>query len=157
MINACPFTHVQDDVDGISYALSPSHLIYGRRIADTPNDSYFDISSTYSTLTKRYKTQKHLLNQFTNQWRKDYLTRLRELHCTNSQQRGTSDIKVGDVAAFKDDSTKKAFRKLGLIDELITGRDGKIRAALVLVGSSDDQACLLKRSILHLYPVELKN
>ena len=52
VINAHPLTHVQDDVDGISYTLSPSHLIYGRHITDTPNDSYFDISSTHSTLTK---------------------------------------------------------------------------------------------------------
>ena len=87
------------------------------------------------------------MNQFTNQWRKDYLTGLRESHRINSQQRGTSDIKVGDVAVLKDDSTKRAFWKLGLIDELITGRDGKIRAALVRVGGSDGQARLLKRSI----------
>ena len=52
IINARPLTYVQDDIDGISYTLSPSHPIYGRRIADRPNDSHFDIVSTTATLTK---------------------------------------------------------------------------------------------------------
>ena len=34
IINVHPLTYVQDDIDGISYMLSQSHLIYGRRIAD---------------------------------------------------------------------------------------------------------------------------
>ncbi|XP_065895893.1 uncharacterized protein [Dysidea avara] len=154
VINARPLTYVQDDIDGISYTLSPFHLIYGRRIAEKPNDSHFDISSTHETLTKRYKTQRHLLNQFTKQWRKEYLTGLR----ANSRRTGTSiDVTVGDVVVLKDDSTKRAFWKLGLVEELIAGRDGKIRAALVRVGSGDTPTRLLKRSILHLYPVEVKN
>ncbi|XP_065891743.1 uncharacterized protein [Dysidea avara] len=83
-INARFLTYVQDDVDGISYTLSPSHLIYGRQIAEKPNDSHFDISSMHEILTKRYKTQRHLLNQFTKQRRKEYLTGLRESHRVNS-------------------------------------------------------------------------
>ena len=55
IINACPLTYVQDHNDGISYTLSPSHFIYGRRIADRPNDSHFDNISTTATLMKRYK------------------------------------------------------------------------------------------------------
>ena len=64
VINARPLTYVLDDIDGICYAVSPSHLIYGCKIH--PNDSHFDITSTHATLTKRYKNQRHLLNQFTN-------------------------------------------------------------------------------------------
>ena len=157
VINARPLTYVLDDIDGISYAVSPSHLIYGRRIAENPNGSHFDITSTHATLTKRYKNQRHLLNQFTKQWRKEYLTGLRESHRANSQRTGASrDAAVGDVVVVKDDSTKRAFWKLGLVKELIAGRDGKIRAALVRVGSSDTRPRLLKRSTLHLYPVEVK-
>ena len=34
IINACPFIYIQDNVDGVSYTLSPSHLIYGWQMAD---------------------------------------------------------------------------------------------------------------------------
>ena len=85
VINAHPLTYVQDDIVGISYAVSPSHLIYGSGIAENPNDSHFDISSTHVRLTIRYKNQRHLLNQCTKQWRKEYLTGLGESHRANSQ------------------------------------------------------------------------
>ena len=32
VVNAQPLTYVEDDQDGLSYILSPSHLLHGRRI-----------------------------------------------------------------------------------------------------------------------------
>ena len=157
IINARPLTYVQDDVDGISYTLSPSHLIYGRRIADKPNDGHFDITSTNATLTKRHKLQRYLLTQFTNQWRKDYLVGLRETHCANSTRNSSSKITVGDVVVLKDDSVKRAFWKLVVVKELIPGRDGEIRAAWVRVASDGSQPHMLKQSTQHLYPVEVRS
>ena len=65
-------------------------------------------------------------------------------------------ISVGNVIVLKDDLTKRMFWKLGIVKELITGRDGhigQIRAALIKV---PDYAKLLRRSITHLIPVELQ-
>ena len=157
VINAHPLTYVQDDTDGISYTLSPSHLIYGRKIADRPNDSHFDIVSTHATLTKRYKIQRHLLTQFTNQWRKDYLTGLRESHRNSCSSSKEPQISIDDVVVLKDDSTKRTFWKLAVVKELIPGRDDKIRAAWVKVASDDGSSHLLKRSTQHLYPVEVRS
>ena len=157
IINARPLTYVQDDIDGISYTLSPSHLIYGCRIADRPNDSHFDTISTTATLTKRYKRHKHLLAQFTNQWRKNYLTGLRESHRINCTRTKLPMISIGDVVVLKDDSTKRSFWKLAVVKELIPGRDVKIRAVWVRVANNDVQPRLLKRSTQHLYPVEVKS
>ena len=41
--------------------------------------------------------------------------------------------------------------------ELLPGRDGKVRAAVVKVGVADEgkKAIFLKRSIQHLYPIEV--
>ena len=58
---------------------------------------------------------------------------------------------------LKDDSTKRSFWKLAVVQELIPGRDGKIRAAWVRVANSDAQPRLLKKSTQHLYPVEVKS
>ena len=32
LLNARPLTYVQEDDDGVSYTLSPSHLMYGRQV-----------------------------------------------------------------------------------------------------------------------------
>jgi len=80
VVNSRPLKYVEDDTNGISYVLAPSHLIYGRKITNAPNDSYFEALSTNDTLMKRARQQKHLLTQLTKQWQREYLTSLRENH-----------------------------------------------------------------------------
>ena len=80
VINARPLTYIADDQDGTSGCLSPSHLIYGRQITSLPNGESFEVFSTYKSLTRWLKHHRHLLNQFTSQWRRDYLINLRENH-----------------------------------------------------------------------------
>ena len=76
IINSRPLTYVADDQDGITGCLSPSHLVNGRRITSMPNSEHFEVVSTYSFLTNKLKHHRHLLNQFTNQWRHNYLLNL---------------------------------------------------------------------------------
>ena len=103
--------------------LSPSHLIYGRRITSNPNSSHFEVVSTNEALTKRARTHKHLLQQFTTQWRKEYLLGLREVHKSSPQSKSGLSISVGDVVVMKDDS-KRMFWRLALVEELLKGSDG---------------------------------
>ena len=53
VVNSRPLTYVENDTSGMSYVLSPSHLIYGRKITSAPNDSHFEVNSTNDTLKKR--------------------------------------------------------------------------------------------------------
>ena len=78
IINCRPLTYVYNDQEGISFALTPSHLIYGRRITTSPNATHYEIMSTSLSLTKRVKYHQRLLEQFTNRWKRDYLLSLRE-------------------------------------------------------------------------------
>ena len=79
VINARPLTYVYDDEESVSYPLTPSDLIYGRRItALNPNSQHYEITSTYNSLNKRLKHHRYLLSQFTRRWRNEYLTSLRE-------------------------------------------------------------------------------
>ena len=64
VLNARPLTYVEDDQDGVSYMLS--HLLHGRQIICLPNSGHFEIVSTHSALTKKYKHQRKLLSQFTH-------------------------------------------------------------------------------------------
>ena len=54
IINSRPLTYVQDDQDGTNYSLTPSHLIYGRRITTSPNATHFEVVSTHDSLTHRF-------------------------------------------------------------------------------------------------------
>jgi len=78
VINARLLTYLHDDTEGVTYTLSPSHFMYGRRIHNIPNINHFEVTSTFQALTKRRKLKQHLLGQFVKQWRKDYLLNLRE-------------------------------------------------------------------------------
>ena len=46
LLNARPLTYIYDDSESISSTLSPSHLIYGRCIVNSPNGQYFEVIST---------------------------------------------------------------------------------------------------------------
>ena len=66
-------------------------------------------------------------------------------------------IRVVDVVILKDDSTKRLFWKLAVVHELLSGRDGQVRAAVIKVGAVDEgkRATFLRRSKQHLYPIEV--
>ena len=134
VINARPLTYVYDDRESISYPLTPSDLIYGRRITVSPNSQHHEILSTYNSLTKRLNHNRFLLGQFTRRWRNEYLTSLREQAAKGSNSGdANSKLKVGDIVILKDDSIQRAFWKLAKVETLLPGRDGTVRAAIVTV------------------------
>ena len=158
IINSRPITYLCNDQDGVTTSLSPSHLIYGRKITALLNSQTFEVISTHKTLTRRAKLQKHILSQFTNKWRRDYLLSLREHHLNKTRQKGPI-IAVGDVVIVKDDKVKRCFWKLAVVKQLLEGNDGHVRAAVIKVGESSDsnrKGVTLRRSIRHLYPIEVK-
>ena len=158
VINARPLTYVYDDEESVSYPLTPSDLIYGRRITMNPNCQHYETMSTYNSLTKRLKHHRHLLSQFTRRWRNEYLTSLREQVAKGSSGNVNAKFKVGDVVILKNDSAARAFWKLAKAEELLPGRDGTVRAAIVTVprGTSSSSNQRLRRPIQHLIPIEVK-
>ena len=44
---------------------------------------------------------------------------------------------MGDIVLLKNDSSTRVFWKLARVEELISGADGKIRAAIVKGGNSE--------------------
>lgn len=155
LLNARPLTYVHEDEEGVNYTLSPSHLIYGQRMTSMPNDSYFDVLSTYQGLTRR-RNHVRRLEHFTHQWCQDYLTNLREAHSLKSKGKRKSIMSVGDVVILKEDTSKRMYWKLALVEDLVEGRDGKIRAALVKVVNSDGRHTKLHCSLKHLIPIKVQ-
>ncbi len=134
-LNNRPMTYVYDHDEGISYPLTPATLIYGRNITTTPNDKQFEVVSTNQSLTRRQKYHKRLLNQLVNQWRTEYLTSLRELSKSKvyPSTNRKCPIDVGEIVILKSDKSARAFWNLAKVEELITSKDGVVRAARVRV------------------------
>ena len=156
VVNSRPLTYVYDDEESLSYPLTPSDLIYGRRITSTPNAAHYEVISTNQSLTKKSRHHRHVLRQLTNQWRREYLIELRERSQVKSKGSNNRPIAIGDLVLLKNDSTSRAFWKLGKVEELIPGRDGNVRAAVVKVGSDSGHVSHLRRVVQKLVPIEVK-
>ena len=62
---------------------------------------------------------------------------LRENSTARSVGGNRTSITVGGIVILKNDSTSRAFWKLGKVEQLIPGKDEKVRAAIVKVSSSN--------------------
>ena len=131
-------------------------MIYGRRITSTPNATHYKVIGTNHSLTKKSHHHRHVLQQLTNQWRGEYLMELKERSQVGSKGSNKRRISIGDLVLLKNDSTSKAFWKLGKVKELIPGKDGNVRAAVVKVANNSGCLSHLRRVVRHLVPIEVK-
>ena len=58
---------------------------------------------------------------------------------------------------LKSDTSKRLFRKLATMKDLLDGMDGRVRVAVVKVSDPQGGVKLLRRSIKHLYPIEVRS
>jgi len=70
---------------------------------------------------------------------------------------GAQEISIGDIVLLKNDSTIRNFWNLARVKELIPGADGRVRAAIVKVGNSDNRPSYLRRVVQHLIPIEVNS
>ena len=146
-VSCHPLTFVHDDTDDVNYPLTPLHLINGRRLTSSPSASHFEVISTNQSLTRRAKNHGHILEQFLGHWKRDYIPfELREHRQAKLKKNGPT-IKIGDVVIVKDDNTKRLFWKLGKVVELLKGKDGIARAALINISCGSGLPKILRRSI----------
>lgn len=164
VINSRPLSYLSSS--DIEEPLTPSHLIVGRRILNFPDhlsymcdleDSEFTLDSQQAN--NRIKHLNNILNHFWNRWRKEYLSKLREVHSNIARKRPTSDdhsqIAIGDIVIVHDDQLPRGLWKLGRIQEVMKGRDGIIRGAVVKFVCRGRQHLHLRRPIQLLYPLEV--
>lgn len=156
VINTWLITYIYDDADSISYHLTPSDCIYGRRTSSIPNSAHYEIISTFKPFTRRARHYKSLLQQSTKKWRREYLTSLREQSSVSNKGNDARDISIGDVVLLKSDSTTRWYWKLAKVEELIPGIDGRVRVAVFKTTSRDKLLVYLRRVVQHLIPIEVK-
>ena len=155
ILNNRPLTYIYDDDNGISYTLTPSDLIYGRRISLTPSD--FDVVSTSQTLTKKAIGLFRLLNNFNKQWSREYLLSLREnLTAKANRANSLKPIDIGDIVLIRNEGTPRCFWKLAKVTELIPGKDSIVRSIWLQV-ATDKKPMKLRRPIQLITPLEISH
>ena len=102
---------------------------------------------TYAKEPSTYlKTRKDALRK---RWSRAYLVALRERHNLKHEGHATPLCK-GDVVIIKDDDRNRNKWKLGIVEDLIAGRDRVVRVAKLRAGKTT-----LERAIQQLNPLEL--
>ena len=134
VLNSRPLTYVYSD--DITEPLTPSHLLVGYRILTLPDDTVskdLDDEYTPGNLTRRAAHLVKTLRNFWKRWKREYLLELREFHRTGQQEESSSSLQTGEVVTVYDEDHPRGLWRLGRIEELIPGADGKIRGVHVKV------------------------
>ena len=154
VINSRPLSYVS--ADDREEPLTPSHLIVGRRLLSLPDhlfigdhdmeDEDFEVNS--NQLSRGLKHLNGVINHFWSRWRSEYLSELRKHHqYAAGRPSQLAHIAVGEVVIIKDDKIPRSFCKLGRIQEVIKGKDGVARGALLKVAARGDQSTQLRRPV----------
>lgn len=156
IINSRPLSYVTPD--DLEEPLTPAHFLTGKRTMSLPDsicceqDWDDDIQVTVPQLSKRMRHLNSVLNHFWRRWRGEYLLELRESHRYSSSDTHATTICVGDIVLVHDDAPR-ALWKLAKVEEVVTGRDGHNRGAVIWVPGKNHSK-LLRRPIQRLYPLE---
>ena len=133
-INNRPLSYIDDSRD-ILEPLTPSHLLYGRRIntfphvitSDPSDPSYED----HNTLNERLNHLKKIIEHFKRVWKRDYLIALRERNYGSQKASNLTSLKINDVVLVQSDSCRGDW-PLGRILDVHPDKDGIVRSADVL-------------------------
>ena len=102
-----------------------------------------------ASLRKRAKFMKKTKEELWRRWTNEYMRALRERHRLKHESKD-HHITVGDVVLIKSAERNRNKWPLGIVEDLIVGRDGVVRA--VRLRSGRDR---LERAVQQLYPLEL--
>ena len=157
VLNSRPLTYVS--MDDLEEPLTPSHLLLGYRVLSLPDPPLSDDPDYNESANNLSRRMKHLLRtseKFWKCWKKEYLLELREFHRTSQISKGVRDaVQEGQIVMVYDEGQPRGLWRVGRIEEVIPGSDGRIRSAQVRVQSKTGRATVLRRSIQHLYPLEI--
>ena len=159
VLNSRPLTYVY--VDDIEQALTPGHLLSGRKIVSLPEISEFNSEEieeipSQELLTKRSLYLSTIMKHFWKRWRREHLVDLREHQRMQTASKSElKQIKTGDIVTVYDEGLKKGFWRLEKVESLIAGRDDVIRGAVVKVSAKGKKPIGIKRALQALYSVEV--
>ncbi|XP_063436716.1 uncharacterized protein LOC134718156 [Mytilus trossulus] len=109
ILNDRPLTYLSSDPTD-NEPLTPSHLLYGRRIMTLPYTGTLDgniensKNLTHASANKLLQIQNHIIDNFWTRWKREYLTSLREQHRTKGVDK--QNINIGEVVLIHDETSR---------------------------------------------------
>ena len=155
VLNSRPLTFVS--TEDLDEPLTPSHMIYGRRVWSCPavdTEDVADASVQRDDLLRRLNHLTTIVDHFWSRWSKEYLLELRNSHRRVIATSGAK-VSAGDVVVVQEENEKRASWKLALVQELLIGKDGKARGAVIKCASRGGRPSTMRRPVQRLYPVEI--
>ncbi|XP_067022915.1 uncharacterized protein [Acropora muricata] len=143
-LNNRPLDYVEDDIK--LPILNPSSLLHMQ--PNTLPELEPNRIQDYD-LRKRAKYLGKCKDAVWSRWTREYLRGLWERHCLKHKGDSTYPAE-GEVVIIKSDEKNRARWKMGVVIDMITGRDGVVRGAKLRTPKS-----VIERPVQHLYPLEL--
>ena len=123
IMNSTPLTHVSVD-PADDDVLTPFHFLIGRATASYPVGT----EEQDGDLRKRWRYAQTLADHFWRRWMREYLPAIsRRSKWLNS----TRNVEIGDVVIVADERHPRGLWPKGIVEEVMTGRDGTVRSARV--------------------------
>ena len=136
--------------------MTPTHIV-GRRLLNLPEYRKYediDYNETSNVARKREQYLSRVIEHYWRRWKKEYLTDLREHHKAESKTHNRPRINIGDIVTIENENiSNRAAWRLGRITDVITGKDGVNRGAIVQLSNGN----LIERPIKTLFPLELSS
>ena len=143
-LNDRPLGYVEEDVQYPT--ITPNSFLFLRPnyLLEPPAHLVED-----NDLRKRYKYLLRCKQAMWKRWTTEYLRALRERYICNKKG-GRGVPQIGEVVIIKSEEKNRGKWALGIVQDLIMGRDGVIRGAKLRTGKSN-----IERPVQFLYPLEL--
>ena len=151
-LNSRPLKYEYEELD--EEALTPSHLIYGRRIKSANPGEFID-EEEQTSMGKRFVYLSKKLAHFWKRWQREYLADLREFHKCKTESTGR-EVQEGEVVTVYEEGRKRGSWKTAVVENLVKGKYEVVRGANIRVLSRGKPA-LISRPIQLLYPLEMKS
>ncbi|XP_043862640.1 uncharacterized protein LOC122756616 [Drosophila santomea] len=151
-LNSRPISPMSEDPTDL-IALSPGHFLIGGPLLAVAEP---EVKEGPSSIINRWRRLKALNQQFCLRWKEEYL---KELHKRNKWKFPTRDLQAGDMVVIKEENLPSNEWRLGRIQVVCPGVDGKVVSSYVVHvriynGSSDPPRCIPLSSVQGGSPIE---
>ena len=143
-LNSRPLSYVEDDLQ--FPVLMPNVMMFGKDNLLPTEDPNQIVDHD---LRKRARYPERCKQVLWNRWHAEYIRALRERHNLKHKAHELT-VKTGDVVLIKGDEKNGGKWKMGIVKQIIPGRDRNVRAVKLKTGKGE-----MERTIQHLYPLEL--
>ncbi|GBP01323.1 hypothetical protein EVAR_66461_1 [Eumeta japonica] len=136
----CPISESPDDLD----ILTPAHFLIGSPLTAFPEP---DLTELNTSRLSRYQRVTYMQQVFWKKWSSAYLSQLQE---RTKWQSSAPNLQKGMMVLVKDENTPPLKWPLGRILDLIPGKDGIVRVAVVKTCHNTFRRAISKLAVLPL-------